>query len=147
MATDLKAIADDKIRKWQLFRELADDPEFAVYLRGLTNGDAPKQTPAVTHPAVNGSNGATRPRGFFVGAVLGVIAKLEHEFTTDDVERKLRDLGIEIRAANPNIAVNEALRTLEQRGDIERTKKRNGMRLIWRKTLSPRSSAVESRTA
>src|SRR2546428_804799 len=63
-------------------------------------------------------NGSERPRGYFIGAVHGIILELGHDFTSRDIETKIAAKGIEVLAANPNIAINETLATLEKRGQV-----------------------------
>src|SRR6266404_221870 len=113
MPIDLKAI-DDRIHKLQrikeFVKEFSDDPDFEYLLAEFAskNGHLPKPASlARSQPSNNSGNGSARPRGYFVGAVQGVIAQLGHDFTTADIERKLRSLGVEIRAANVNVAINE----------------------------------------
>jgi len=150
MAIDLKAL-DRKIKKLQRFREFAKeldgDPEFRELISEFAgkNGSGSKPaTGAEAHESTNNSNGngSDRPRGFFVGAVRGVILRLGHEFTSRDIEKDIRAAGIEIIAANANIAINEALATLEKRGEVVRHGKR-GVQVLWKKAIS----AVGSRTA
>jgi hypothetical protein len=153
MAIDLKAFdrkINRRIKKLERFKEFAkefgDDLEFRELIAEfITSKNGNHSTPAVnavpdtTAAAANGS----RPRGYFLGAVQGTIPHLGKEFTSQDIENKLRAMGVEIRAANANISINEALRTLEERGQIARTGKRNKAQIIWRLAIS----AVESRTA
>jgi len=149
MAIDLKAI-DKQIKKLRLLKEfgkeLNADPEFQALVRefAIKNGQATKPTPAKEmHATGQNGNGSSRRRGFFVAAVHGAILNLGTEFTSEDIEKGLRASGVEIRAANANIAINEALRTLEERVIVARSGKRNGVQIIWKKAIS----AVESRTA
>ncbi|MGD0569408.1 MAG: hypothetical protein ABSA78_13475 [Candidatus Sulfotelmatobacter sp.] len=149
MAIDLKAI-DRKIRKLQRFRdfakELDGDPEFLELISEFATKTDPAPKPATSagsHAGSNGNgNGSERPRGYFVGAVRGAVMQLGPEFTSREVEKVIREQGIEILAANPNIAINDALGTLEKRGELTRRGKR-GVQVIWKKAIS----AVESRTA
>ena len=148
MAIDLKAL-DRKIKKLQRFRdfakELDGDPEFLQLIAefATNNGNGPKPAPIADSHATNGNgNGTARGRGYFVGAVAEVILKLGHEFTSRDIEKEIKARGIEVLAANPNIAINEALATLQKRGQVVRHGKR-GVQVVWKKSIS----AVESRTA
>ena len=149
MAIDLKAI-DRKIKKLQRFRdfakELDGDPEFLELITEFAAKPGSTPKPAVnaeSHGENNADgNGSERPRGYFVGAVRGAILQLGMEFTSRDVEKVIRDRGVEILAANPNIAINDALATLLKRGEVTRKGKR-GVQVVWKKAIS----AVESRTA
>jgi hypothetical protein len=148
---DIQAI-EEKIRKLQLLKELVSDPDIQQFLKEVsTNGHSPKAAPTTglavrVRPVTHRNDNSSRPRGYFLNAVQDIVALAAHEFTTEDIELRLREREIAIRAANPNIAINEALRTLEDRGIVEKTRKRIGMRIVWRK-LIPANSAVESRTA
>jgi hypothetical protein len=154
MAIDVKAVdrkINRRIKKLERFKEFAkefgDDPEFQELIAEfITSKNGPHPTPcadATTSATAAVNENGSRPRGYFLGAVQGVILGLG-EFTSQDIENELRSRGVEIRAANANISINEALRTLEDRGQISRTGKRNKAQIVWRKAIS---AVGESRTA
>jgi hypothetical protein len=151
MAIDLKAL-DKRIKKLQRLREFAKefegDEEFMELFAELIKKNVSKNTLELTTSQTRaGESESTRPRGYFMGAVLGVIAELKPEFTSKDIEKYFRAKKIEILAANPNVAINEALRTLEKRGQVVKTgEKIGGVTIVWRKSV-PASAVEESRTA
>src|SRR5438128_800653 len=151
MAIDLKAVAVEKIRRWQNLMELAEDPEFEPYLnlKGINNSHSRKPVviAAKQSSASSSNNGATRPKAYVVNAVGAALTRVANEFTTGDLDRQLKTAGFEFRAKNVNIAINDALRTLQKRNLVEPTRKRKGFQRIWRKTPVSHSSAAESRTA
>jgi len=151
MAVDLKAI-DRKIKKLQRFKEFAlefdNDPEFRELIAEFSakNGNGLKAATGEESHATNGAgkgngNGSERPRGYFIGAVSAAISQFDREFTYLDLEKVIRGKGVEILAANPNVAINDVLVTLLKRGEVARSGKR-GVQVLWKKTIS----AVESRT-
>jgi hypothetical protein len=142
MAIDLKAL-DRKIKKLQRFREFAKeldgDPEFRQLIAEFStkngNGTKPATSADIRPSHDSNSNAPERPRGYFVGAVRGVIMELGHQFTSRDIEDKIASKGIAVIAANTNVAINEALATLEKRGEVVRDGKR-GVQVLWRKSIS-----------
>jgi hypothetical protein len=157
MADDLKAIAAEKVRKWQNLMELSEDPEFAPYLsvKAAPNGHSYKAVAmdskhvASLSESAKHKNGASKPKAYMVNAVQGTFSRLQHEFTTGDIDRELKATPtFHPGAKNVNIAINDALGILRKRGLVEPTKRRRGFQRIWRKTQAlQHGSAAESRTA
>lgn len=154
---NVKAV-QEKIRKLQRLVEFAEefgsDPEFESLLAEYSqkNGHAPKSAPvAGPRPVVTGESGSSKteqrsagPRGYFLKGVEDAIKALPVEFTTDDIQKHMESMAVPLRPKNPNISINDSLRTLEERGVVTATRRRGPRgRLIWRKLIS----AEESRTA
>jgi len=142
MPVDLEALKRSAARLQRIIDLAENDPDLVEsilqYATKSNNGNGVKAAPV----ADSKPNGAERPRGYFIGAIGGAILDLHGEFTSSDVEKVIRDKGVEIVASNANVAINDALGTLEKRGQVMRCGKR-GVQVLWKKSIS----AIESRTA
>lgn len=137
---DFKKLIDDRIRKLQVLRELADDPETMELLRTLagSNGNGHKKTPVVS--GVPEPDGSVRiQRGHQKKTVLEVLRSATEPVTTDWIAEEMVRRGFEFKAAKPPIAVNEALKTLaeEKLAKVARTE---GVRNFWKAT-APKENA------
>jgi hypothetical protein len=142
---DFKKLIDDRIRKLQVLRELADDPETMELLKSLagSNGNGRKKTPALSTEGsqMHGSVIPRTPRGHQKKTVLEVLRSATVPVTTDWIADEMVKRGFEFKAANPAIAVNEALKTLmeEKLAKIARTE---GVRNFW-KASAPKDAPFQ----
>jgi hypothetical protein len=136
---DFKKIIDARIRKLQILRELADDPETMELLRSLaaSNGNGHKKVPLVSTAADTAeSQGvaiARTPRGHQKKTVLEVLRSATVPVTTDWIADQMAKRGFEFKAAKPPIAVNEALKTLSDE-KLAKVAKTEGVRNFWKAT-------------
>src|ERR1700721_3814406 len=135
MPVDTEALKREVTRLQRIIDLAENEPELVESILQFDakskNGNGVKPAPV----ADSKPNGTERPRGYFVGAISGAILHLAGEFTSSDVEKVIRERGIEIVASNANIAINDALGTLEKRGQVVRTGKR-GVQVLWKKAIS-----------
>ncbi|HEX4786009.1 MAG TPA: hypothetical protein VH350_16830 [Candidatus Sulfotelmatobacter sp.] len=156
MADDIKTLVEDQIRKWKMVEELNADPNFAhLFVRkaaptAKSEGPANANTKRIGKVQVIPANGdqPLRTTAHTAKAVLSTLSRLPSEITTEDIEKEIVTTpGFKRGTRNINIAVNDALDTLEKRGGlVERTRRKKGFRKIWRNLQSQQTSA-ESRTA
>lgn len=133
MANDLQKLLDDKIRKLQTLRDLADDPEMVEVLRALANANGnghKSETEASLKVWVPSPATRRTPRGFQKKKVLEVLESVSEPVTTDWIADQMHADGFEFKAASPPIAVNEALRTLVDEGKA-RVDHTEGVRNFW----------------
>ena len=114
MAIDVKKI-DDKIKKLEMLKLLASDPEMVELLEGVvtpnetTSGGAPEETQAT----------ATKTkRGDQRKAVLKSISEMLGRFSALDILEAMERGGFQFSAKSPIIAVNGVLRKLVKGGSL-----------------------------
>ena len=144
---DFKKLIDDRIRKLQVLRELADDPETLELLRTLaaSNGNghkaaAPAPKAAPTYTIENGVP-MPRPRGLQKKKVLEVLRSATEPVTTDWIAEQMGKRGFEFKAAKPAIAVNEALKALHDE-KLAKIAKSEGVRNYW-KAVAPKDEPFQ----
>jgi hypothetical protein len=138
---DFKKRLDEKIRKLQILRELADDPDMLEVMRWLvgTNGNghkAPQEPAQVEYEIIEEGFPLPRPRGLQKKTVLEVLRSATEPVTTDWIVEQMIKRGFEFKSANRPVAVNEALKTLadEKQAKVARTV---GVRNYW-KAVAPK---------
>jgi hypothetical protein len=131
---DFKKIIDARIRKLQVLRELADDPETMELLRSLaeSNGNGHKKN-AVPPTEAPSSAVPRLPRGHQKKTVLEVLRSATEPVTTDWIADQMIKRGFEFKAAKPPIAVNEALQNLSEK-KLAKIAKTEGVRNYWKAT-------------
>jgi|SRR5208282_3320431 len=125
MAIDLKAL-DEKIKKLQLIRQIAADPELLPLLQSVlvSNG--------------NGESMAHTPRPALKG-VRREVFKHVHESSDLGNYRTAKEIldrmsDYKFASKNHLLTVKEQLRELEQAGLVEKAGKREDGSALWRRT-------------
>jgi hypothetical protein len=112
MAIDVKKL-DEKIRKYKMLREIAEDPEMAEMLSEVMVGNGVKPHAAIA-VAPEGDGGrlfyAEKAIRSFLPNVL---------FTGKDVTTKMQELGYKFTAKDPSVSTYGALVLLLEREIIE----------------------------
>ena len=133
---DRKAIQDE-IKRLQDLLRLAEDPKFQENLKrfakeakGRTAKASTEQELIAKAAPIATQLPSSRPRGYVLRAVETAATSLPGSFTTDEIEKAMRDAGFVFQAAIPNIAINEALRTLAGRGIVKQAG-RKGVQILW----------------
>jgi hypothetical protein len=110
MRVDIKAI-DDRIRKLQMLKELASDPEMATLLSEMvgSNGNSSKSKT----PAMATANGDGR-----VAYAERAVRGMEGTFTTNDVTAKMKELGYVFTAKDASVATYAAMMLLKGKNII-----------------------------
>ncbi len=144
------SLIDEKIRRLQDLRRIAEDPEMVDMMRLIsnTNGYHPIEK-AKSLKSTQGSDLTTSASKFSkktdrVGLTKGVeqaVVKQVDVFTIHDVFRSLMENGIKIGAAKPLIGISGILQRLEKRGLIECIEKGKAGRPSHYRTLSASQSA------
>jgi hypothetical protein len=135
---------DAKIRKLQIIRELASDPEALAYMREivrLADNGTPASTPATAPERVK-----INPEAFkaVTEAVLKTRAKWGEQqrmveetlrtatepVTTEWIAKKMQERGYTFIARTPTIAVNDCLRLAKEKGRA-RIAKTEGVSNFW----------------
>jgi hypothetical protein len=148
---DFKKIIDERIRKLQTLRELANDPEMMDLIRGLaaTNGNGHKPTPkmpvALSTYVTESDVPLPRPRGHQKKTVLEVLRSATEPVTTDWIADQMLKRGFEFKAAKPAIAVNEALTSLEEE-KLAKVARTEGVRNYWKAT-APKDAPYQMEAA
>jgi hypothetical protein len=147
METNLKQAIDEKIRKLQMLRELADDPEAIALLQsvmGNSNGSANPSSAvqSAIAPPVWPTQDATRQirirpipaervgRGRQQRTVEETLNGATEPVTTDWIANKMIASGYVFSASRPQIAVNECLRCAAVKG-LARIARRDGVQNYW----------------
>ena len=115
MAIDIKKI-DDKIKKLEMIRLLASDPEMVEILEGVVtpNGTGPRTAP------VESQETAAKPkRGEQTEAVREAVSgMMSARFTSADIVEAMERADFRFVAQSPTIAVNGVLRKLVKNGTL-----------------------------
>lgn len=131
---DVNAI-DQEIEKLRMLKALAEDPKFAARLSQfvvdgrngahVSNGVAPtSRASAIAAPVRHKGQGRGKrhPRGVVRAKVLEAMIALGQdgkEVTTKDIHAHATQSGFRFKARNENVAINDALRSLEQDGKVK----------------------------
>lgn len=136
MATDLKQRLDEKIRKLQLLRELADDPETVELLKELvsSNGNGKRTIsppPSATQLGLQTPPSTRAGRGEQQRMVEKALAEATDPVDTGwIVDYMTTVMGYEFKAAKPRVAVNECLQTAQKAGRA-RIARTEGVTHFW----------------
>ncbi len=135
MTKDLKLAIDERIRKLQLLRELADDPETLGMIRQLLLGTNGTDAPVTAKQFALRPPSSGRKRGELLRTVEKTLNSCTEAVTTADVVAKMAEQGFVFQSQNWRVSVNEALKTLEGAGKakIERTE---GITNYWRAKIA-----------
>jgi len=129
MAIDLVAL-DEKIRKLQLIRQLASDPDVASLLAEIVSGNgaaAPKpQKPLAERQGVR----------YDVLKFVVHPSTLEGFTTARQIMEKMQEKNYKFKSKRPATTVRESLRELEREGLVEKagTNREDGAAL-WKRTV------------
>jgi hypothetical protein len=148
---NLQAI-DEKIRKLQQLRSLAEDPEMAEMLKEFTvngtngahshNGASPsiaatppapiKRTPIIAKGVARHSKTKKKrhTKGELAVAVKSAMIP-GRAMSTEDIRKRMEDAGFEFKAKYVNIAINDTLRALELKDEVMIHGKTTGQRNLW----------------
>ncbi|HEV7522047.1 MAG TPA: hypothetical protein VGP89_13190, partial [Candidatus Angelobacter sp.] len=117
---------DAKIRKLQMLKELASDPEALAFMRQLvmesSNGTHTPKPPTATPwpPPLVVKQPPVRPRSSEYGQqqrlVEEVLRTSTEPVSIDWIVSKMRERGYTFMAKKPNVAVNECLRQAAENG-------------------------------
>jgi hypothetical protein len=162
MPLDLKAL-DERIRKLQMLRELASDPEVAEILSELVNtnenghiaqqrifntndsASAPDSDSIYQPTTEEGQRQAFAdrvPRGYVLDMVRQAVKNMPELFTSENVLAYMTEtMRFQFRSARPLVTVNEAMRTMEMRNEIKRVD-RVGLQIIW--AVVPHSEEISA---
>jgi len=130
---DLKRAIHERIRKLQLLEELADDPEaIELFQRYVTkNGNGHHPTGEAQRAPVSGSVRRGRTRGPVSLRVEEILrAANGQELTTEGIAQMMTAQGFQFEREDHRVAVNEALRWMEE-NQLARIARKVGVENFW----------------
>ena len=111
---DIKKI-DDRIKKLEMIKLLALDPEMVEILEGVVTPNGSKPEVTAREPQRN----TMKPkRGEQRKAVLKAVSEMTGRFTAADIVTAMTESGFKFAAQTPTIAVNGALKNLVENGNL-----------------------------
>lgn len=122
---DIKKALDDKIKKLQMIRALADDPEAMQMLLSVIQQPAPASPVQLSIPTA-----PARIRGEQQIKVKEVLEAATEPVTTKWIVAKMQESGYQFNTPRPGIAVNECLRILRD-ANLARVVRREGVENYW----------------
>jgi type IV secretory pathway VirB10-like protein len=164
MSIDVKHRLDEKIRKLQMLRELADDPETLAMIRELVAGeptsdsehrelpshpvDAQHKNTESPHPFPFPPAGEGRKRGRLVNRgkqapmVEQTLRSATAPVTSDWIVERMKAAGYTFQASKPRIAVNDTLRALREKGRARITHT-EGLENYWEAVKADATTGVQ----
>jgi hypothetical protein len=137
-SSDPKQAIDAQIKRLQSIRELLDDPEAVAILAklfaGKSNGNSAsallEPAAAATQMEMPAAEPTGPKRGEQLKTVETVLRSALTQVNTEWMVNRMLEQGFTFKSSSPRVAVNECLRTLQERGRA-RIAKTEGVTNYW----------------
>ena len=112
MTTEITAKVAQQARKWELLRQLLEDPEISTFLSSEFSKNGTSVSANIQASSASVSHSGSK-RGDVIKEVMEACKEFGPvPFTTEDVLKKMKNRDFAFQSSNPSISVNSALRKL-----------------------------------